>query len=42
MYFTMTGNVYGELKHINERYEQVMQIFDKYFNDLVSVNSNWS
>ena len=39
-YFTVTGNVYGELKPINERYEQVMQIFDKYFNDSVSVNSN--
>jgi len=34
-YFTMTGNVYGELKPINERYEQVMQIFDKYFNNSV-------
>ena len=39
-YFTVTGNVYGELKPINERSEQVMQIFDKYFNDTVSVNLN--
>ena len=38
-YFTMTGNVYGELKHINERTEQVMQIFTKYFTNPVSVKS---
>lgn len=38
-YFTMTGNVYGELKPINERSEQVMQIFNKYFSDSVLVNS---
>ena len=39
-YFTMTGKAYGELKPINERHEQVIQIFNKYFNDSVSVNSN--
>jgi putative DNA primase/helicase len=38
-YFTMTGNVYGELKPINERPEQVMQIFNEYFTNSVSVKS---
>jgi putative DNA primase/helicase len=38
-YFTMTGNVYGELKPINEHSEQVMQIFNKYFTNAVPVNS---
>lgn len=38
-YFTMTGNVYGDLKHINERSEQVMQIFNKHFINPVSVKS---
>lgn len=38
-YFTMTGNVYGELKHMNERTEQVMQMFNKYFSDSRSENS---
>ena len=38
-YFTMTGNVYGELKLINERSEQVMQIFNKYFTNAVPINS---
>jgi putative DNA primase/helicase len=38
-YFTMTGNVYGDLKHINERTEQVMQIFNKYFTNPISVKS---
>jgi putative DNA primase/helicase len=38
-YFTMTGNVYGKLKPINKRCEQVMQIFNKYFTNPVSVNS---
>ncbi len=32
-YFTMTGNVYGAEKPINERTAQVMQLFDKYFSD---------
>ena len=38
-YFTMTGNVYGDKKPINERTEQVMQIFNKYFTNPVSVKS---
>jgi putative DNA primase/helicase len=38
-YFTMTGNIYGDLKPINERTEQVMQIFNKYFTNPVSVKS---
>ena len=38
-YFTMTGKAYGELKPINERYEQVMQIFNKYFTNSTPVNS---
>jgi putative DNA primase/helicase len=38
-YFTMTGNVYGELKPINEKSEQVMQIFNKYFTNSVSVKA---
>lgn len=38
-YFSMTGNVYGDLKHINERTEQVMQIFNKYFNGSESAKS---
>ena len=38
-YFTMTGNVYGALKPINERTEQVMQIFNKYFSDSKSEKS---
>jgi putative DNA primase/helicase len=38
-YFTVTGNVYGDLKPINERTEQVMQIFNKYFINPVSANS---
>jgi putative DNA primase/helicase len=42
-YFTMTGNVYGELTTIKERSEQVKQLFDKYFSDSKSekpVDSN--
>ena len=38
-YFTMTGNVYGKLKPINKRCEQVMQIFNQYFANSKSVNS---
>ena len=38
-YFTMTGNVYGALNPINERTEQVKQIFNKYFSDSKSENS---
>lgn len=38
-YFIVTGNVYGDLKPINERTEQVMQIFNKYFSDSKSENS---
>lgn len=35
----MTGNIYGDLKPINERTEQVMQIFNRYFTNYVSVSS---
>ena len=38
-YFTLTGNVYGELTTIKECSEQVMQIFNKYFSDSKSENS---
>jgi len=38
-YFTVTGNVYGALKPINERTEQVKQLFDKYFSDSKSEKS---
>jgi putative DNA primase/helicase len=38
-YFTMTGNVYGAVKPINERTDQVMQLFNKYFSDSKSENS---
>ncbi|NLP13181.1 MAG: hypothetical protein GX383_01570 [Clostridium sp.] len=38
-YFTMTGNVYGELTTIKERSEQVKQLFDKYFSDSKSEKS---
>ena len=38
-YFTVTGNAYGAVKPINERTEQVLQIFNKYFSDSKSVNS---
>ncbi len=38
-YFTVTGKVYGELKPINERTEQVKQLFDKYFSDSKSEKS---
>ena len=37
-YFTVTGNVYGKLKPINERPEEVIQIFNEYFTKSVSVN----
>ncbi len=35
----MTGNVYGAVKPINERTEQVKKIFNKYFSDSKSGNS---
>ena len=38
-YFTMTGNVYGDEKPINERTEQVKQLFGKYFSDSKSGKS---
>lgn len=38
-YFTVTGNAYGELKPINDRTEQVMQIFNIYFSGSKSENS---
>mgnify|MGYP001028643619 FL=1 len=38
-YFTMTGNVYGELTTIKERSEQVAQLFDKFFSDSKSEKS---
>jgi len=37
-YFTMTGNVYGDKKPINECTEQVKQLFGKYFSDSKSEN----
>ncbi len=38
-YFTVTGNIYGELKPINERTEQVRKLFNKYFSDSKSEKS---
>jgi len=38
-YFTMTGNVYGDKKPINECTEQVKQLFGKYFSDSKSGKS---
>ena len=38
-YFTMTGNVYGNKKPINEYTEQVKQLFGKYFSDSKSGKS---
>ena len=38
-YFTVTGNVYGVMNPINERTEQVIQVFNKYFSDSKSENS---
>ena len=38
-YFTVTGNVYGELTTIKERSEQVVQLFNKYFSDSKSEKS---
>lgn len=38
-YFTVTGNVYGELTTIKECSEQVAQVFAKYFSDSKSENS---
>lgn len=32
-YFTITGNVYGIVKPINQRTEQVIRIFNKYFSN---------
>ena len=38
-YFTITGNVYGDKKPINECTEQVKQLFGKYFSDSKSGKS---